>query len=100
MIPKATKVHQKGSQNNQGTSKKEPCGKVSIFGASGGDRVNVTPDHFGSHFGEKSGKNTFKKTSKQRRRKKKEKTDKDVNSEGQNHEKPYKTNVKTTFLET
>ena len=45
---KATKVHQKGSQNEQGTFKKEPCGKVSIFGASGGDRINVTPDHFGS----------------------------------------------------
>ena len=37
---KATKMHPKGSRNDQGTSKKEPCGKVSIFDASrGGARV-------------------------------------------------------------
>ena len=36
--PKATKMHPKGSQSDQGTSKKEPFGKVSIFDAKKGDR--------------------------------------------------------------
>jgi len=46
--PKATKVHQKGSQNEQGTSKKEPCGKVSIFEAKNWIPYRVFGVHFGS----------------------------------------------------
>ena len=52
--PKSPKLAQNGaqkppkvSQNDKGTSKKEPCGKVSIFDAKRGR----PPTIFGSHFG-------------------------------------------------
>ena len=50
MYSKATKVHQKGRQNDQGTSKKEPCGKVLIFDA----KKDGPPRFLGAILGAKS----------------------------------------------
>ena len=74
--PKATTMHQKGSQNDQGTSKKEPCGKVSILDAKREDRQTSGTSVLGAFwllFGPKSIKNSDKTSHKNRCRKSPEK---------------------------
>ena len=69
---KWAKREPKGRQNEPGTSKRTPCGKVLIFDAQRGERQNMILEPFWLHFGPKSIKNAIQKSLTNRYRKSRE----------------------------
>ena len=70
--PKAIEIHQKGSQRDPGTSKKDPSGKVLIFDAETGASGVFEFVRLGTKSEKKSVKNAIDKSSKKRSDKSKE----------------------------